>query len=259
MIVRKTFRMFALPHLTNFSKGENYKMESRNIKSVPDKIARKILDLIAKGKIQIGEQLPSERKLSEIFKVSRASIREALKYLELSGFIKTSHGKRTIIKNATEETIKNPLQVLLTNDDKRIIELTKVRAYLEAYGARDAAINRSEEDIKKLENIIIQMEYYLKEGIINFKTDFDFHMTIATSTKNIIYIQIIDTVHNLISSSLKFYREVIFTSHLSQNQLFNQHREIFTYIKRKSPEKAEKAMKAHLQYVIAEYSKLTKM
>ncbi len=228
-----------------------------NIESVPDKVAKQILDLIAKGKFQIGEPLPSERKLSEIFKVSRASIREALKYLELSGFIKTAHGKRTIIKNATEDTIKNPLQLLLTKDERKIVELTKIRAYLEAYGAKDAAINRTEQDIKKLENIINRMEYYFTENIINFKTDFDFHMTVATSTKNLIYIHITDTVHNLISSSLKFYREVIFVSRESQEQLLIQHKEIFKFIKEQEPELAEKAMKNHLQYVIKEYRKIT--
>ncbi len=231
---------------------------SVDFESVPDKVARQILDLIAKGKIQIGSQLPSERKLSEIFNVSRSSIREALKYLELSGFIKTSHGKRTIIKNATEETIKNPLEVLLIKDDSKIIDLTKVRAFLESYGAHDAAINRTDEDVKKLENIIKDMEYYFENNVLNFQTDFDFHTTIATATKNIIYIQIIETVHNLISSSLKFYREVFFTSKESQEHLLQQHREIFLSIKNKKPNEAEKNMRKHLEYVIEEYSKVKK-
>jgi GntR family transcriptional repressor for pyruvate dehydrogenase complex len=228
------------------------------IEKIPDKIAEKILSLISEGKLKTGDTLPSERKLAEMFKVSRASIREALKYLEIAGFIKSSQGRRTVIKNTTEETIKNPLEVLLIKDDSKIIELTKVRVFLESYGARDAAINRTDEDVKKLEKIIEDMEYYFNNNVLNFKTDFDFHTTIATATKNIIYIHIIETVHNLISSSLKFYREVFFTSKESQEQLLQQHKAIFLSIKNKNPDEAEKNMRYHLEYVIDEYNRVKK-
>ncbi len=223
--------------------------------SVPDKIANAILELISKGELKTGDALPSERKLSEMFKVSRASIREALKYLELTGVIETSQGKRTLLKNITEDLLQKPLEVLLSKDEKKIIELTKVRTYLEAYGAKDAAIFRTEKDILKLEKIIELMENDFAKGIINFRTDFNFHITVATATKNLIYIHIIETVHNLIGSSLKFYREVVFTSHDSQNALLNQHKKIFTCIKEKAPHLAEQAMKEHLEYVLSEYSK----
>jgi len=156
------------------------------IETIPEKIASEILKLISKGKLKAGDTLPSERKLSEILNVSRSSVREALKYLEVSGFIKTHPGKRTIVKNITENLIQNPIEILIKKDEEKIIELTKVRAFLEAYGAREAAINRTEEDLKELQLIIEKMEKDLQVNIIDFKTDFSFHMAIANATKNTI-------------------------------------------------------------------------
>ena len=229
--------------------------EPISTETIPEKISSQILKLITSGEIKTGESLPSERKLSEMFKVSRASIREALKYLEIAGFIQTSQGKRTVIKNSTEEILKKPLEALLIKDEKKIIDLTKVRVFLESYGARDAAINRNNHDLQRLETIIFEMESDLQENILNFKTDFNFHMAIATATKNIIYIHIIETVHNLISSSLKFYREILFTSFDTQLILLEQHKTIFDNILKKEPEKAEKSMRKHLEFVIKEYYK----
>ncbi len=225
------------------------------IETIPEKIASEILRLISKGKLKAGDALPSERKLSELLGVSRSSVREALKYLEVSGFIKTHPGKRTIIKNITENLIQNPIEILIKKDEEKIIELTKVRAFLEAYGAREAAINRTKEDLIKLEKIIKKMEDDLKINVIDFKTDFSFHMQIANATKNTIYMHIIHSVHNLIGTSLKFYREILFTSYETQLILLNQHKKIFKNILVRNPDEAEKSMKEHLDFVITEYYK----
>jgi GntR family transcriptional repressor for pyruvate dehydrogenase complex len=47
-------------------------------------IVRQIRTLIEKGKLKRGDQLPVERELSETFKVSRATVREAILNLETS-------------------------------------------------------------------------------------------------------------------------------------------------------------------------------
>jgi len=79
--------------------------------SLPDKIASQIINLITEGEFKTGEALPSERKLAEMFNVGRSSVREAMKLLETSNFIQTYPGKKAIIKNFTEDSIKNPIQI----------------------------------------------------------------------------------------------------------------------------------------------------
>ncbi|MEE9153897.1 MAG: GntR family transcriptional regulator, partial [candidate division NC10 bacterium] len=50
-------------------------------------IVAQVKDLIGEGQLKPGDQLPSERELSETFEVSRASLREAIRALESMGFI----------------------------------------------------------------------------------------------------------------------------------------------------------------------------
>jgi|GEM_PF-6030330 len=143
---------------------------------------------------------------------------------------------------------------MINKDHQKIVELTKVRVFLESYGARDAALNRTDEDIEKLQEIISKMESDFKNNILNFETDFKFHTAIAGATKNLIYIQLIENIHDIIITSLKFYREILFISDLSQRNLLKQHKSIFEAIKNSNPEKAEKMIRKHLEYVIKEYS-----
>src|SRR3990172_1216569 len=53
----------------------------------------KIKDMIEKGRLQSGEKLPGERELAEVFRVSRSSVREALRYLESQGFLESRQGE----------------------------------------------------------------------------------------------------------------------------------------------------------------------
>src|SRR5690242_4995511 len=57
---------------------------------VPEEIVDQIRGFIASGELKPGDQLPSERELTERFQVSRASIREALTALQVMGILERS-------------------------------------------------------------------------------------------------------------------------------------------------------------------------
>ena len=58
-----------------------------NYQYIVDQIKQLILD----GELIVGDRLPSERDLSEMYQVSRASVREALKALETIGLLESRH------------------------------------------------------------------------------------------------------------------------------------------------------------------------
>ena len=60
-------------------------------------IVQQIKDQIKKGILKPGEKLPSERKLADLLRVSRASIREAIQALAFSGYLEVNQGKGTFI------------------------------------------------------------------------------------------------------------------------------------------------------------------
>ena len=52
-----------------------------------EEVSDKLKELIFDGTLKPGQQLPSEHALAQLFQVGRQSVREALRVLELSGFI----------------------------------------------------------------------------------------------------------------------------------------------------------------------------
>lgn len=74
---------------------EQFKIEKAP--SLPDRVYRKILELIQTNQYKIGEKLPSEKKFSERLGVSRTALREALQKLEMDGYVDRRHGVGTFV------------------------------------------------------------------------------------------------------------------------------------------------------------------
>ena len=72
-------------------------MESKSAKTVHQSVARQIAELIESGNLKKGDKLPAERTLAERFKVSRSSIREAIKSLAQKNLVESRRGDGTYI------------------------------------------------------------------------------------------------------------------------------------------------------------------
>src|ERR1700720_740834 len=85
---------------------------------VYEEVARQIERLILK-KLKPGDKLPSERELAETLRVSRSSIRDAIRGLELSGLVEPRQGAGTIVRQLATESITNPFADALERRDAR--------------------------------------------------------------------------------------------------------------------------------------------
>lgn len=225
------------------------------VEKKPKKIADHILEYIASGQLEVGDKIPAERKLAESLNVSRASLREALSYLEISGFLKTVPGGRTLVKNIIAEPMDNPLQILLKDDKKKILELAEIRAFMESWSARQAALNRTTKQLRKIEKYLGEMEEDFNRGIIDFKKDLNFHLAIAAAVNNTIFSHLINMIYDLIEFSIQSTREKLYTSREDQELILKHHRNIYETIRVKDPVYAELAMQEHLGFVIREFKK----
>jgi len=218
-------------------------------------IAEQILRMINSGRYPAGSKLPSERAITEQMGVSRPSVRQALQQLEFQGIVETLHGGGTIVKNITEREIQKPMEVFLGDDRQRVLELTEVRAYMEALSARQAAINRSEEELARIRYYLEEMEHDLEEGEIRYEIDFKFHTEVAAAAHNTIFLHLMSSIYQLINYSIKIHREQMFVTRESQEKILNHHLRIFKAIQNRDPDEAEAAMKEHLLFVVEEFRK----
>src|ERR1700751_5680283 len=130
---------------------------------VYEEVARQIERLILK-KLQPGDKLPSESELAETLSVSRSSIRDAIRSLELMGMVEPRQGTGTIVKEISADSLVNPLG----NAIKRKEELTHnplgFRKRREPPLAARAATHASADEISEMEEILDRQQEKLSKG-----------------------------------------------------------------------------------------------
>jgi GntR family transcriptional repressor for pyruvate dehydrogenase complex len=144
--------------------------------------------------------------------------------------------------------MEDPLSFLIKTDTQKIFDLIEVRKAMEAWGAAQAAQRATEEDIKRLESIIEEMEKAIEEGRDWDKEDADFHLAIAQATHNMVQIHIMSTIYDLLRESAA----KLFTDKTKIKKLLQQHSRIVSAIKNHSGEKARERALEHLDYVDSE-------
>jgi GntR family transcriptional regulator, transcriptional repressor for pyruvate dehydrogenase complex len=110
---------------------------------VSEKVGKQLKQSIILGYFKAGDKLPSERDLAEQFQVSRVAVHEALRSLEMAGFIVTRQGPMggCYITDLTFESSVNAFQDLFIAEKISIEEVHQVRSVIESEIARLAALN----------------------------------------------------------------------------------------------------------------------
>jgi len=214
---------------------------------ISDEIVDQIKNQISEGMLKPGDRLPPERDLVKEFGVSRPSLREALNSLVALGFLEVK-GKRTYIKSVASESMLDPLSLLIKTDNQKIFDLIEVRKAIETWGAFLAAQRATEEDIKRLENILEQMGKAYEQGRSWEKQDADFHLGIAQATHNTIHTHMMSTIYDFLRESVAR----VFKDRAKVKKLLDHHYRIFSAIKNHSPDKARERTLEHLNYVESE-------
>ena len=209
---------------------------------VYEEIVAKIKDMVEKGRFKSGDQLPVERELAEVFRVSRSSVREALRSLESQGFIESRQGDGTYIARQPAESLVRPLaSVILTEKDDQM-ELFEMRRMIEPDLAYLAAERATEEEIAMMEKVLTLQQEQIDRG--DFETDVDrnFHYIMARAARNKALLRITDNIIDLLAESRDQYLQV---EGRPQKSVL-RHREVLEAIRARDPERAEKCMLEHL-------------
>ena len=112
-----------------------------------EQIVDQVQALIEKGRLKHGDQLPPERELASIFKVSRHSVREAIRVLEQKKVLKTRPGSGTFIILENESSVVESLANAILREKNTLSEIFQFRELLEPQIAGLAARNAKKEDI----------------------------------------------------------------------------------------------------------------
>ena len=234
--------------------------ESVNTKKNYEQIVDQIQELILDGTFKKGDKLPPERELTTKLGVSRSSLREALKALEVLGLIESKQGEGSYISNNVNSTILKSISIAYKLNNGTIEDILELRHSLEIEAVRNAAIKGTEEQIMELESIIDKMEEALDEEEQSL-LDIEFHGKLIKMMNNVMFQIISDSVANLMRPFIKSIREIYIEDeeHLKTYYFVEQHRNVLNAIKERNPEKAVNLMMEHIHLTEKDLAKLNQI
>lgn len=219
-----------------------------------DAIIRQIRDLIASGQLNPGDRLPSERQLSERLGVGRTHLRDAIKKLEFYGILKTMPQSGTYVAGLGLPALQGLITDMLALEGKDFKSLVETRVILETKTAQLAALNRTDKDLRDLENALNVHRVKIQRNEDAVDEDFLFHLKIADASQN----SVLKSLLLIITPDIMQY----FIKHDvcgdgRSDLAFEQHEKLLNHIINRDADKAGKALEEHLE-VISNYAKSLK-
>jgi GntR family transcriptional repressor for pyruvate dehydrogenase complex len=212
-----------------------------------DKVVNQILLLIHDGELKPGQKLPSEIVFSEQFAVSRGVIREAMIQLQALGYIsrKTKHG--TYIEEDVVNRLSRPVSDALK--EATFQDLLDFRDSLESKMVEIVIERASDEEIQEIaESLGADFSKFSE----HFSLDHYFHYKLAQASRNIFYMNFIDTYYDLIEELAEANKR----QEGSLRHISEEHAQIVQAIAKRDKAAAHKAMKRHIMNVRKRRQKL---
>ncbi len=221
---------------------------------VYEQVMDQIKEMIDNGVLKKGDKLPSERDLVEELQVSRASIREALRALEVIGLIECRQGEGNFIKSSFQDNLFEPLSIMYMLEGTNPGDILELRKIMEVEAAGLAAKRITEEQLAELKEIMERFEN-CKDEELNAMIDKELHYKIAECSGNVLIFNILRTVSLLVDDFIKDARRLILADQDKKKMLLLQHKDIYLAVEMHSSVAARKAMRQHLDYT-NKYSKM---
>lgn len=209
-----------------------------------EKSIEEIKELILSGNYDQDKFLPSEGELSKRMGVSRATTREAVRSLEVRGFVRRIHGKGIeVLKNDSANVLSQSITDMFAINEVSLDDLLEVRQTIETKAARLAAIRANEEDFVKLRECVEIMKKSKKSMEKKYlDADLRFHLCLVSATKNAVFTAITYSYTSLLKTL------ILKSSDTEENieNKFHYHRDILKALEKRGAKEAEAAMEKHL-------------
>ncbi len=212
---------------------------------IHEEVVTQIHDLIREGRFKAGDQLPSERELAETFKVSRTSVREALRALETQGLTISRTGMGNFVADLPVESIVAPLAKLLIEEKTALVDIFELRRLIEPHIAALAAERATVTDIDRLKKLLGAQTQQIQRGETGVDADTQFHFAIGKATQNHALEKLVSGLMDVLSHS----REESLQTAERRLASVESHRAIVAAIEAHNEDGAREAMLRHIEQV----------
>ena len=214
--------------------------------TVTDEAILRIKEMLLSGELRPGDRLPPEKELSEKLGLSRSSLREAVKALELIRVLDVRRGDGTYVTSLEPQLLLEAMSFVVTlHQDTSILELFEVRRILEPAAAALAARRCTADDVARLAAMVegVAADTSVEELVVH---DLEFHRTISELSGNSYLTSLLDS---LTSSTLRARIWRGLTEEGSVARTLTEHRSIVEALDAGDPELVRSCVSVHIHGV----------
>jgi GntR family transcriptional repressor for pyruvate dehydrogenase complex len=212
---------------------------------LPDRIAERLVSLIAERKLRPGDKLPSERDLAAMMQVSRPSLREALRALDMMKIVEIRHGSGTFVASLKPERLVEHFDFVFSLDDSTFANVLDARAMLEPSLAAAAAQNATEAELAKIGSCMERLVKSVPDPKLFLEADLELHQLITAAVHNQIIARFMSTLGRL---GLASRMRTVALKGVREKSL-QDHQAIVDALFRRDPEAAAGNMRKHIKNI----------
>lgn len=240
--------MTVIRPLNSMASANPAKIEFQAIRANRSKVYEQVAEQLQKQileQLKPGDLLPPERELVRMLGVSRSSIRDAIRSLELLGLLEPRQGVGTMVCEPSTDSLAGPLAGILLKKRKMVGELLDVRKMIEPPLAGRAAVHASASAIQTMDEILVRQGEKVRRGELAIEEDSEFHYQVALAADNGVVLKVVDVLMDLLRETRQRSLQV----EGRQEKALAGHRRILAALKNRDAAGAEAAMRRHLQEI----------
>lgn len=210
-----------------------------------DVLAEHLRDQILSGRLPEGSALPVERELASTTGLSRGTVRDALRVLEIEGLITTRPGRAggSFVRRPDASTLQRSLDALISGRGVRFRSLLETRDALEPAAAELAAAHRTDEDLERLDDLSAAMRDATGDIPRFLALNVEWHRAVVAASHNEIMIIILGSLAGAILAATDNEQ---FNSERTMTDTVTAHDRILAAIRKGDASRAATAMGKHV-------------
>ena len=213
------------------------------------RLAGELARMIRDGTLVAGDRIPAERELAELVGMSRASVREALRELELRGMLDRRPGRGTVVVDAPRPELDAGLLGDVDAAGRMLREVMDLRAVVEPPISERAAARGTSAEVEALRHLVDEGEVVASGGQQAYaryvELDVEFHLALARMTHN----PFLDRLLQVTNEWMAPTRQNTLQSARRVEVSLAAHKKICAAVADREPERAAAAMREHLDQI----------
>ncbi len=210
--------------------------------TLTESVFEKFISVLLQGHWKDGDRIPTERELCQQLGIGRASLREALKALELIGMLDCRVGDGTFVRPRSE-FLSRPLLWAITGTDRaELRDIVEARRIIEAEIAALAAERATPEEANEIGEAVADFRAATREPARALEADMRFHLALARAAHNETLFNAVQLLRNLMRQWLLLKLQVPEAA----ARVLQQHERIYSAVQHKQSARARAEMIDHL-------------